>query len=262
MVSSLESNYELSQINYTEEERKSKRMTKRIRTLENDLTMEKPLRDIREILWTNIIDSINDIWSFIQIIFEQTELVKLATEAIKKTREELVEKPEETTQLINFFNSKSKQHLEQWDIEDMSGTILEIKKVLTKKNLMLNLERRCQSIQEDIDDFMLKYDILRDKALPSPMVINDKLMNHGDYVEKLHKQAKSQASSSTLKALPTGKVLYDGLENLFYIEHEVKHLFTVQPNFEKYTEADEVYKKLIRMKIPNEEWWTSMTNIL
>jgi len=62
-------------------------MTERIKTLEKDLTLEKLLRDIREILWTNIIDSINDIWSSIQIIFEQTELVKLATEAIQKTRE-------------------------------------------------------------------------------------------------------------------------------------------------------------------------------
>jgi len=52
---------------------------------------------------------------------------------------------------------------------------------------MLNLERRCPSIREDIDDFMLKYGILRDKGLPSPMVINDKLMTHEDYVEKLHK---------------------------------------------------------------------------
>ena len=52
---------------------------------------------------------------------------------------------------------------------------------------MLNLERICQSIQEDIDDFMLKYGILRDKGLPSPLVINDKLMSHDDYIEKLHK---------------------------------------------------------------------------
>ena len=79
-------------------------------------------------------------------------------------------------------------------------------------------------------------------------------MTHGDYVEKLHKQDKSQASTSKMIALPTGKVLYDGWENLFYIEHEVKHLFTVQPNFAKYAEADEVYRKLIRMKIPNDEW--------
>jgi len=72
-----------------------------------------------------------------------------------------------------------------------------------------------------------EYGILRDKGLPSPMIINDKLMTHEDYIEKLYKQARSQAKSSTMKPLPTGKVLYDGLENLFYIEHEVKHLFTI-----------------------------------
>jgi len=62
---------------------------------------------------------------------------------------------------------------------------------------------------------MLKYDILRNKGLPSPLVINDKLMTHDDYIEKLQKQARNQASSSTVKALPTGKVLYDGLEKYF-----------------------------------------------
>jgi len=65
-----------------------------------------------------------------------------------------------------------------------------------------------------------------------------------------------------MKALPTGKVLYDGLENLFYIEHEVEHLFTVQPNFVKYTKEDEIYRKLTRMSIPKVDWWSSMTNIL
>jgi len=199
MFTSLENKCELSQINYTKEERKNRRMTETIKTLEKDLTLENLLRDIREILWTNIIDSINDIWSSIQIIFEQTELVKLATEAIQKTKEELGEKPEEATQLINFLNRENKHQLEQWDIEDLTGTVLEIKKVLTKKNLMLNLERRCQSIQEDIKDFMVKYDILRDKGLPSPLVINDKLMTHEDYIEKLHKQAKSQANSSPVR---------------------------------------------------------------
>lgn len=87
MVTRLEHNYEISQINYAEEERKNRRMTDKIKTLEKDLTFEKPLRDIREILWTNIINSINDIWSSIQIIFEHIDLMKLATEAIQKTRE-------------------------------------------------------------------------------------------------------------------------------------------------------------------------------
>jgi len=45
-------------------------MEERIKVLEKDLTLEKPLRDIKDILWANIIDSINDIWPSIQIIFE------------------------------------------------------------------------------------------------------------------------------------------------------------------------------------------------
>ena len=101
---------------------------------------------------------------------------------------------------------------------------------------MLNLEKRCQSIQTNIDSFMLKYGILREKGLPSPMVIHDKLMTQDDYIEKLEKQAKSQTSSSAVKALPTRKVLYDGLENLFYIEHEIKNLFLANlifPNIQK-----------------------------
>jgi len=94
------------------------------------------------------------------------------------------------------------------------------------------------------------------------MVIHDKLMAQEDYVDKLNKLARSEASTSRVKSLPTGKVLYDGLENLFYIEHEVKHLFTRKPNFSRYTEAVEIYKKMIRTKLPDREWWTSLTDLL
>jgi len=69
-------------------------------------------------------------------------------------------------------------------------TILEIKKVLTKGSLMQNLEGRCQNMQEDIDEFMEKFGILQRKGLPSPLVINDKLTRHEDYVEKLSQYEK------------------------------------------------------------------------
>jgi len=54
-------------------------------------------------------------------------------------------------------------------------------------------------------------------------------MKHIDYVQKLNRYVADQVSSSTsasgVKPLPTGKILYDNLENLFYIENQVKHLF-------------------------------------
>ena len=57
-------------------------MGERIKILEKDLTLEKPLGKTKEMLWANIIDSVNDIWPSIHVIFEQIKLIKKATEAI------------------------------------------------------------------------------------------------------------------------------------------------------------------------------------
>jgi len=120
-------------------------------------------------------------------------------------------------------------------------------------------------MQEEITAFMKRFDILLNKGLPSPLVSEDKLMDLESYVEKLDKHADNQASSSTSSstvALPTGKNLHDILENLFYLEHEVKHLFPIQPTFFRYTETDETLRKLQRTRIPEPQWWEEMLDIL
>lgn len=127
---------------------------------------------------------------------------------------------------------------------------------------MLNLKEKCHNMQVAIDRFMAKFQILREKGLPNPMVINDKLMPQLDYGDRLRKLAKERASSSTIKALRTGKVLYDTLENLFFLEHEVKHLFLTKKNFAKYTEADEIYRRMMNVKLPDVKWWQNMTDLL
>lgn len=104
------------------------------------------MADIKKILWTNITQAVNDVWPSIQIIFEQIDLVKVALEEIRRTKEELGRMPEEATRLIIFLNSKNEYELEEIGIEDRTGTILEVKKVLTKRSLMQNLERRCQTM--------------------------------------------------------------------------------------------------------------------
>lgn len=45
---------------------------------------------------------------------------------------------------------------------------------------MLNLEDKCQTMQLAIDRFMVKFEILRQKGLLNPLVINDKLMTQED----------------------------------------------------------------------------------
>ena len=127
---------------------------------------------------------------------------------------------------------------------------------------MLNLEEKCHNMQVAIDRFMAKFHILREKGLPSPMVINEKLMTQLDYSDRLRKLAKEPANSSSIKSLPIGKVLYNTFENLFFLEHEIRHLFLTKPNFAKYTKADEIYRRMMNVKLPDVEWWETMTDLL
>src|SRR5699024_17736 len=125
----------------------------------------------------NIIDSINDIWPSIQVIFEQTELVKIATEAIQKVKEELENKRGDANRLIHFLKSRNRYELQELNIEDRTIGILEIREDLSKRNPMLNLEGKCHNMQVAIDRFMAKFQILREKGLPSPMAIENWLRN-------------------------------------------------------------------------------------
>ena len=189
----------------------------------------------------------------------------MAIEEVLRAREELGNRPEEANELIHFLNIHNKHQLEELGIQDRTRTILEIKRVFTKRTLMQNLERRCSDMQEEITAFLKRCDILLNKGLPSPLVSEDKLMDLEIYVEKLDKYANNQASASTsssIAALPTGKSFHDRLENLFYLEHEVKNLFPIQPTFFRYTETDETLRKLQRTRIPEDKWWEDMLEIL
>jgi len=109
---------------------------------------------------------------------------------------------------------------------------------------------------------MAKFQILREKGLPSPMVINEKLMTQLDYDTRLRQLEKEQSNSSSIKSLPPGKVLCNTFENLFFLEHEIKHLFLTKPNFSKYTEADEIDKRMMNVKLPDAEWWEILIDLL
>ena len=118
-------------------------MENKVRALEKDLSLHKPLAEIRGILWTNITQSLSDVWRSIQTIYEQVDLIRVAQVEIQKTRALLGQMPEQANRLIHFLNTKTSEELEALDIRDRTGTILDIKKVLTMRTLVKNLDRRC-----------------------------------------------------------------------------------------------------------------------
>ena len=98
--------------------------------------------------------------------------------------------PKEATKIIQFLNSKNKYEWQELDIAEKTGTLLEVKKVLTKRNLMMNLEDKFQTIELAIGRFMVQFEILRQKGLPNPLVINDRLMPYEDYNNKIREVAR------------------------------------------------------------------------
>ena len=99
-VTSLETDYKLAKIMHKEEVKKAARISESLKAMEKDLTLKEPLGQAKELLWANIIHSVNDIWQSIQVIFEEIELIKMATEAIQRVKEELGEMPKEATRII------------------------------------------------------------------------------------------------------------------------------------------------------------------
>jgi hypothetical protein len=53
----------------------------------------KTLAEVKESVWTDITNSMNEIWPMIQIIFEQNELVQRSKQTIENIKVELGEMP-------------------------------------------------------------------------------------------------------------------------------------------------------------------------
>lgn len=174
--------------------------------------------------------------------------------------------PEQANKMIHFLNTHTKEELAALYISSRTDTILIAKKVLTLRNFVQTLERKCEEMQAEIDDFKLKLATLQRRGLPSLLTSAGKLLTHEQYATRVNNyfsnQITSSLSTSEETRPPSRQNLYDKLENLFYIEHEINHLFEVQPNFYRYTEADETLIKIQRHQLPTEYWWQSMLEIL
>jgi hypothetical protein len=73
----------------------------------------------------------------VQIMFEKNDLVLKSRHAIDRIRTEPGEMPSVANEIIKFLNSKTKEEIEDLKVEDRTKTILKVKRVLTKRGLML-----------------------------------------------------------------------------------------------------------------------------
>ena len=265
-LAKLEEKYDKSKQNLAEKTREVRTLEKRIKDLEKELTLEKTLIEVKKILWAKIGQSITDQWQSIEAIHDQIELIKLAQFENQKARASLGNMPEIANRMIQVLNHRTGTQLAEMGIRNRTDTILLIKRVLTLRNYVQELDRKCQEMQTEVNEFIAKITTLHSRGLPSLVTSAGRLLSHEHYAKRVNNYATDQitASSSTPEETgpPSGQSLYDKLENLFFIEHEIKHLFEVPPNYCKYTEADEILVKIQRHQLPTQEWWMGMIQTL
>ena len=76
-------------------------------------------------------------------IHDQIELIGIAQFETHKSRALLANKPEQANRLIHFLNTHTRGQSAALDIQNRTDTILRVKKVLTMRNFMQTLERKC-----------------------------------------------------------------------------------------------------------------------
>ena len=139
----------------------------------------------KEILREEITKVVKDIWPYIKIVFDKKDLLEKAQQAVETISKELEDMPEIASNIIKFLNSKDIYELEELGINDRTTNILEVKKIITKKNLIIQLEEKCSTVNTIVQRLFSRLEPLNNKGLPSMIVINEKLMPIEDYVVKL-----------------------------------------------------------------------------
>jgi len=177
-------------------------------------------------------------------------------------KDDLEHVPGEENKIIKVLNSKTKEELEEFGIEDRTNIVLEVRRVLTKKNLLLQLESKCQNLEARIIKFHRKFNTLQQKGLQALRHSTDQLIPLEDYQYKLHQITTHKTKFSKVKGTINGKAFLEGLKYDLFIQHEVSHLFITRPTFEKYIEVDEAYKKVTKFSIPDEKRWDRLLELI
>lgn len=98
------------------------------------------------------------------------------------------------------------------------------------------------------------------------MLESGKLLSHDKYVKRVSSFAAIQIaevpSTSSGAGPVTGQIIFERLDNLFFIRNEITHLFDEPPHFYKYTEADETLGSILKQQLPPPDTWQELIGLL
>ena len=80
----------------------------------------------------------------------------------------------------------------------------------------------------------------------------------GGYCETLYTIAIESIQFEGIKREITGKEFMEALSPNLTIKYEVGHIFLTKPNFERYTEVDDIFRRMVNLEIPSDERWDQL----
>ena len=194
-LATLNEKYDKSKQSVAEKARVVKALKEKIKELEKELSLEKVVAEIKKVLWANIGQSITDQLQYIETIHEHMELIGRAHKESQKARASLSTMPEITNRMINVLNNCTGPQLEAIGITNRNNTILLIKRVLTLRNLVQTLDRRCQEMQTEVNKFTIKFTALHSRGLPSLLNSAGRLLSHENYAKRVNTFATNQITT-------------------------------------------------------------------
>jgi hypothetical protein len=124
------------------------------------------------------------------------------------------------------------------------------------------LEEKVQNMDIGVQRFFSRIEALQKKGLSGLMVLNDKLMTLLDYKQKMDTMAKNSSKLSGIQGSIMGKGFLETLEATLNIQHEIKYIFIIKLTFSKYTEVDEIYRRLLKVTIPSHLRWEELCDLI
>jgi hypothetical protein len=113
-----------------------------------------------------------------------------------------------------------------------------------------------------VQRFFSKIEALHKNGVSDLCVLNDKLMTFSDYKQRIATVAKDSAKFAGIQGSITGKAFLETLQLDLSIQHKTKYVFIIKPTFSKYTEMDEVYRRLLKVTIPSTQRWDELCNLI
>lgn len=132
------------------------------------------------------------------------DLISWAQFENQKARASLGNMPELANRMIQILNTRTGAQLAEVGIRNRTDTILLIKRVLTLRNYVQTLERECQEMQAEVNEFIKKITTLHNRGIPSLVTSAGRLLSHEHYAKRVNNYASNQITSSSSTSEETG----------------------------------------------------------